>query len=217
MKNHYITTVIGILLFTIAILFVFINKSQNNQNEQSSISPTPQITASPTPDEDTKDSAGMEAGYVNKEMLLNSEVAVPVSDTQTQTVLLNQGKGEWDNGPTDRGSAVIGLHYTEVFTDEGFNLITDSYINTGGSGEMVYVNLYRYFADATVLSDWDILGDRVKVQSISVSTNQAPDTSYDLEVTYLTRKEDEPMVNAPTVPVIVKYKVSEHKLERVEE
>lgn len=214
MKNKYLVTIIGLVLFGIAIFLIFNNKSQSDQTSNTSPTPTP-VIATPTPDEDMGDDAGMGAGYVNKEMLLNSEVGVPISDTESKTVKLTEGKGEWDNGPTDRGSAVLGLHYTEVSTDEGFNLISDAYINTGGSGEFVYITLYRYFADATVLSDWDALGDRVKLESVSVSTNQAPDGNYDLEVKYLTRNEDEPMVNAPTVPVTVKYKVSDHKLERV--
>lgn len=216
MKNKYLATVVGLIIFVLAIFLIFNSNSRSNQSSDTAPSPTPQA-ATPTPNDVMEDNAGMDAGYVNKEMLLNSEVGVPISDTETKTVNLTEGKGEWDNGPTDRGSAVLGINYTEVSTDDGFNLISDAYINTGGSGEFVYITLYRYFADATVLSDWDALGDRVKVESVSVSTNQAADGNYDLEVKYLTRKDDEPMVAEPTVPVIVKYKVSAHKLERVEE
>lgn len=79
------------------------------------------------------------------------------------------------------------------------------YVNTGGSGEFVYVSAVLNNGGLAQPTDTVFIGDRIKLTSLSIEGGV-------LTVDYLDRKPDEPMSAKPSVPATKRFALKNGKL-----
>lgn len=137
---------------------------------------------------------------------LVSNATVTIPDLNTSSTLQN-GKGQFTIDNSD-GTVDLSGPYFSVKTSQGFDLYAIITVNSGGSGEFVYVALFKNTDGNVEYRGAYPIEDRVKVTAINgpvVSDSGV----YELTVDYLGRDENEPMSSAPTVPKTVTIPIKE--------
>ncbi len=121
--------------------------------------------------------------------LLGQNFSVP--GVAAQVVL----KGDMVDYEVDenKGSVVYIKDFVVKFSPQGREyIVAPIAVNTGGSGTFVYLVLFKQEGDKYQQMDEILLGDRIKINKISVVADR-------IKVFILDRLPDEPMAAVPTV------------------
>lgn len=154
-------------------------------------------TATSTPEADTVGDAELPA------LLAKARITVP--DTPGVVVTLEDGAGEYASG-LEEGVVTIGDVRALLATANGQYAIAPFAVSRGGSGTFVYVGLFSFSDNALSSIDYALLGDRVKVEGIEVKGEGQ------FSVSYLDRKENEPMAAPPTIEKVADFSAIDGKL-----
>lgn len=138
-----------------------------------------------------------------RELLQSATLIVPETTT---SVTLKNGTAEFSlgEGLPIPGSVWLGEPMLVTRTD----VFTTVVVNSGGTGNFVYLVSFAQDDGDLIFKSSAFLGDRIIVDGIAINELQ-PDGSYTLDVAILDRKEDEAMAAAPTVPRTLNFLIED--------
>lgn len=143
-------------------------------------------------------------------LLIGSDIHVP--DTETDVTLkLGTAVQDFHQG-IDRGDIMWGDIFVAKQVTDGYDVLGYVNVNHGGSGTQQYLVVYHVTETAKTNTSTIFIGDRIPIQKIEIQAGTTPD-DYTVVVSSLTRKPDEPMVNAPTIPQTSTFKVNQHHID----
>lgn len=206
-QKKYLLLVIPIVLL---ISFVLILKSTNNSlitKELVSESPTP--IRSNLSFTTTEMNSGKEEKFTYnvEEIMKNSEVKIPETNI---LVSLKNGQANFSDGVLS-GQVTMGDVFSLVeISENDFDVYGVITVNTGGSGEFVYVVIYHATSQLFENTDSLSVGDRVIVKNIIPLSKNINSDAYVMGVNYLERRENQPMSDMPSVEKLLKARVKSH-------
>jgi hypothetical protein len=135
-------------------------------------------------------------------------------------VTLNQGQADFTDGAV-KGHVVLGRILGRVPTDSGYDVFVAMTVTTSGSGVMHYVVLFRNVGQAVMYTSTAFIGDRVILTGVIAEPDKSTPygksqfymisaTGYSLTVSYLDRKNAEPLTTTPTLAKTVTLHVKNH-------
>ena len=153
------------------------------------------------------------AGYLYKKQFPSS-ASHPVSavkhlvspfDFSNQLIMMDYGEVKFSNGsfktPDGTHSATISQSAVNSAGNRAAAILTDQ---PGGSGTFYYIVGASTIEDVTYYSLPLLIGDRIKVQSVTMD-NPAEHDDGVIIVTYLDRQPKDPMSTEPTVSKTAKF------------
>lgn len=150
----------------------------------------------------------------------NSLITVPQTGVD---VALTSGNADYTSG-ANKGHVAIGKILGRITTDNGTDVIAEMTLTkTGSPNALKYVAMFHNVGDKVTYTSAILIGDRVTVSGITVSADKsvsvnAPQTymnsalGYNFTVSYLDRKNGEPLTAVPSVPKSVTVHVKNHIL-----
>lgn len=127
-------------------------------------------------------------------------VSLEVPDLGTKVMLADGEVRFLVDGARALGMVRMGDLLAEEVSGETKHLVTYINVNNGGSGTFQYVTLFAEEKDDLVYKSSVLLGDRIRVQHITVVPPAQGSTNTKIVVDMLTRKQSQPMSAEPTVP-----------------
>jgi hypothetical protein len=156
----------------------------------------------------------------------NSKVRAPQSGTD---VALSNGQASYTSGST-RGQVALGSILAKVTTNDGYDVFVKMTLTTTEAAGKVtvenYVALFHVKGNTATYTSATLIGVGLPVQSVEAKRDPSvttPNSSYPymdsttgylLVVSYLDRKNGEPMTTAPTVLKDFTAHVKNHNISR---
>lgn len=137
--------------------------------------------------------------------LQSATVTIPGT---VETVTLEQGTASYTDSwsrSTVRLGKFLGV---ETLSDGSRDAFVEIILDSEGSGTYSYVAIFRIMDELHEHTDSVFIGDRIELKSAEVMNRGGMD--YDLAISYLDRKPDEPMSAAPAVPTRRVFRVHNH-------
>ncbi len=154
---------------------------------------------------------------------LVGKVTMRVPQTGVDVTLVGGEANYTDTNGTTKGHVSVGPVVTSIRTTDGFDVFTDMTVTRNGEPQVQhYAALFHVVNPETVkFKSTVLIGDRLPITSIiakadkSVQVNPSlsimnSEVGYFVEVSYLTRKNGEPITAAPTLPKSISVNVKGH-------
>ncbi len=140
---------------------------------------------------------------------LTNPITVPVPDTHSVAFMERWDKahrwtlGDYDTG-TDRGSVALDTELLTPIDGEDKSYVSVVTVSNQGSGVFTYLALFKFDEHRArmVMVESELLGDRVKVQSIKPTDNK-------IEVILLIHTKNQPFSESPTESVSILFSITD--------